>query len=264
MKELLLRTLTGILLIILIAGSILLGALPFLGIILVIYLLGLRELFSLFPGDQSRWRWVSALPGFVLLMGAFAVLTYQWNYLFLALPLALWLLYSLIKGFESSTVLSFFWLALPLSGYLSLGWQGTAHTYQSVLPLSLISLVWINDTLAYVIGSLMGKHKLTPKISPGKSWEGLIGGMLFTLFGGWMIFRITDTFNLEVWLIASFLISTLGLLGDLFESGLKRRRTVKNAGEILPGHGGILDRFDSLLFVAPGVWVLFMLLSHYQ
>jgi phosphatidate cytidylyltransferase len=261
LKELLLRTLTGILLIFLVAGAILLGSIPFLGVILLVYILGMRELYALFPEGNSTQRWISALPGIVMLLMAYAVLTYQWNYLLLGLPIAIWLIYSLIIGFESTSVLSLFWLAIPLASYYSVGWIEENGLYHARVPLAMISLIWINDTFAYVTGSLIGKHKLAPRLSPGKSWEGLLGGFLFSLLGGWTIFYVTGAYNLGVWLLLSTLISGLSLCGDLFESGLKRKRSVKNSGEILPGHGGILDRFDSLFFVAPGAFILFILLN---
>jgi len=261
LKELLLRTLTGILLIFLVAGAILLGSIPFLGVLLLVYTLGMRELNALFSKGNSIQRWISALPGFVMLLMAYAVLTLQWNYLFLGLPIALWFIYSLFKGFESTSSLSLFWLAIPLASYYSMGWIEMNGSYQAQVPLAVISILWINDTFAYVTGSLVGKHKLAPRLSPGKTWEGLVGGYLFSLLGGWIIYKITGAYSLGVWLSLSTLIGGLSLMGDLFESGLKRKRSAKNSGELLPGHGGILDRFDSLLFVAPGAFIMFILLN---
>lgn len=261
MKELLLRTLTGILLIFLVAGAILLGSIPFLGIILLVYALGMRELFGLFPGNKSKQPWIASIPGFMMLGMTYAVLAFQWNYLFLGFPLALWLIYSLIKGIESTSVLSLFWLAIPLASYYALGWLEENASYQALLPLAVIALLWINDTFAYVTGSLIGRHKLAPRLSPGKTWEGFMGGYLFSLLGGWIIYKITGTHSPGFWLLLATLTAGLSLFGDLFESGLKRKRSVKNSGEILPGHGGILDRFDSLLFVAPGAFILFILIN---
>jgi phosphatidate cytidylyltransferase len=261
LKELLLRTLTGILLIVLVAGAILLGALPFLGVLLLIYTLGMRELFSLYPRDNSSGRWIYAVPGFVWLIIFYAVLNYHWSYFLLGLPIALWLLVFLIKGLDSASTLSLFWLAIPLACYFSVGWIELNSSYGPLIPLAVISLLWINDTFAYVTGNLFGKHKLTPRLSPGKTWEGLLGGFLFSLLGGWIIFNISGIYSLAVWISLSTLVSGLSLCGDLFESGIKRKKSVKNSGEILPGHGGILDRFDSLLFVAPGAFLLFLLIN---
>lgn len=260
MKELLLRTLTGIGLIVLVVGSILLGALPFLAILSLVYLLGMRELLTLYPEDSIWKKTGVSFPGFALLILSYLVLDAQWNPLFLALPFVLWLGYGLVSGFRFSALLSLFWLATPLSAFLSLGWLHTIGSYHALLPLATISLLWINDTFAYVSGSLTGRHQLTPKLSPGKTWEGFVGGIIFTLLAGWISFKISDAFKPGIWLLLSLLVSTLGLWGDLFESRLKRKKAVKDSGNLLPGHGGILDRFDSLLFVAPAACILFLLL----
>lgn len=113
-------------------------------------------------------------------------------------------------------------------------------------------LIWMGDVFAYVVGSLCGSHKLSPKLSPSKTWEGAIGGFIFTLLGGffwwkWMLPRIA----LWEWLTLSVLVSVFGMIGDLFESKIKREAGVKDSGTLLPGHGGILDRFDSAMMAAP-------------
>lgn len=264
MKELLQRTLTGIGLIVLVAGSILLGALPFLTILTIVFILGVREIFSLYPEPHILRRFTIAVSGLLFLIMSYLVLGKQWNPLLLSLAPVLWLGLSLISGFKPSAGLSLFWLAIPLSCFLSLGWMGTAENYDSLIPLSVISLLWINDTFAYVSGSLVGRHPMTPGLSPGKTWEGLAGGMLFTLLGGWIFFKTTGVYSPGIWLLLSLIISILGVLGDLYESYMKRKKAVKDAGNLLPGHGGILDRFDSLLFVAPGAWILFQLLKLIQ
>lgn len=264
MKELLQRTLTGIGLIVLVAGSILLGALPFFAILIIVYVLGVREIYSLYPESHILRKYAAALPGFLFLALSYLILGKQWNPLLLGLAPFLWLGLSLISGIKPSGGLSFFWLAIPLSSFLALGWMENGESYDSLIPLSVISLIWINDTFAYVSGSLIGRHPMTPGLSPGKTWEGFAGGMLFTFLAGWIIFKIADVYSPGIWLVLSLIISNLGLLGDLYESRLKRKKAVKDAGNLLPGHGGILDRFDSLLFVAPGAWILFQLLKLIQ
>jgi phosphatidate cytidylyltransferase len=109
--------------------------------------------------------------------------------------------------------------------------------------------------MAYMAGSMFGKHKIHKKISPNKSWEGLIAGTVFALLTGILnsvIFQHPSVLN---WLAISVIVVLFGTLGDLFESIIKRRLNVKDSGTILPGHGGLLDRFDSLLFVIPVVYV---------
>lgn len=123
-----------------------------------------------------------------------------------------------------------------------------------VLPLVLIITLWINDTMAYLVGSAVGKTPLT-SISPKKTWEGTIGGIVLavvTITASGHIFLNADILQLAV---ISTLICVAGIFGDLFESGLKRKAGIKDSGNILPGHGGFLDRFDSLLFATVFVWL---------
>jgi phosphatidate cytidylyltransferase len=127
-----------------------------------------------------------------------------------------------------------------------------------VMPLVIIASIWINDTMAYIVGSLIGKTPLSP-ISPKKTWEGTIGGIILsvvavTLVGVYLM-------NGEAWhFIAISLISAVaGTFGDLFESKLKRMAGVKDSGQIMPGHGGFLDRFDSLLVAIPFIWIFCIL-----
>ena len=113
-------------------------------------------------------------------------------------------------------------------------------------------IVWLTDTGAYIFGRLMGKHKLWPVISPNKTIEGFIGGIICSLLVP-LIMQFFVNFHLNIWLllIVTVILSMFGQLGDLVESGFKRHFGVKDSGRILPGHGGILDRFDSFMFVLP-------------
>lgn len=261
MKELVLRTLTGIALVILVAGSILLGPYSLLAIILLIYILSVRELSYLFHKFRSQGIWFQSLPGLLLITLTFIILQFQVHPAWLIVPAALWFFSTLRWGMNPPCILSFLWLALPYSSFLALGWLTGDHSYQSVLPLAVIALVWVNDTFAYLTGSLLGKHKMTPMLSPGKTWEGFVGGVIFTLLAAWIGWRITGILGNGTWLLIALIVASLGLAGDLFESGLKRSTKVKNAGKLLPGHGGVLDRFDSLLFVAPVVAIFILLIK---
>lgn len=129
--------------------------------------------------------------------------------------------------------------------YVSTGWQ---------LVLSMFVMIWINDTGAFCFGSLLGKHKMSPRLSPKKSWEGLIGGIACAAaigVAGFYLFRQVIPFSLIAWILMGLLIGVFATWGDLFESLMKRSLGVKDAGHLIPGHGGILDRIDSLLIVAP-------------
>ena len=128
--------------------------------------------------------------------------------------------------------------------------------------LLIFSAVWICDSAAFFVGRRFGKHKLAPKTSPNKTIEGAIGGMLFTgiycfIYG----ILILQTSNLWVVLVVPLVVGTIGQVGDLFESYLKRGAGIKDSSNLLPGHGGVLDRFDSILFVAPTLTVLYLLLK---
>lgn len=122
------------------------------------------------------------------------------------------------------------------------------------LMIGIMILLWTNETGAYLTGKFFGKHKMIPSISPKKTWEGLFGGIAFTLLFAWFLHMAWPVVGLEHWLAIAVIVAVLSTLGDLLESALKRARGVKDAGDLLPGHGGILDRFDGLLLVAPGVW----------
>lgn len=134
----------------------------------------------------------------------------------------------------------------PLTAGLSVDWP--------LLPLFVLACMWINDTMAYLTGSLIGRTPLTA-ISPKKTWEGTLGGVVLTVIvAGWSLAQITPLSGTHGYLMA-LLAAIAGTLGDLFESKLKRMAGVKDSGSIMPGHGGFLDRFDSLLLATPVIWL---------
>ncbi len=116
-------------------------------------------------------------------------------------------------------------------------------------------IIWMNDSMAYVGGTQFGKHKMSKEISPNKSWEGLIIGAIFAIIMGILNAVIFQSLSIVSWIILAVLVVTFGTFGDLFESKIKRDLKVKDSGNILPGHGGFLDRLDSLLFAVPVVYV---------
>ncbi len=116
-------------------------------------------------------------------------------------------------------------------------------------------LLWTNDTGAYIIGSLIGKHRLMERISPKKTWEGFFGGAVFAAIAAWLISGWLGVVDTQGWVIISVIISVAGIYGDLIESMLKRSLGVKDSGTIMPGHGGFLDRFDSIVLSFPLVFL---------
>ena len=164
------------------------------------------------------------------------------------------------------TMLSQMYIALPFSLLNVLAFNATSQgmvAFNTLLPLSIFVFLWINDSGAYCVGSLLGRHKLFPRISPGKSWEGSIGGAVFVLAAAWAISEFLDQqmLNTLEWLGLGLTVVVFGTWGDLVESLFKRTLGIKDSGNILPGHGGMLDRFDSSLLAIPAAVVYLYTLS---
>ena len=139
--------------------------------------------------------------------------------------------------------------------------------YSQWLMLAVFILLWVNDSGAYIVGSLTakrkgGNHKMFPRVSPAKSWEGLIGGFVFDLIAGYVFFHLgwTADMGLVNSLYLALAVGVFGTIGDLMESLMKRTLGVKDSGKFMPGHGGVLDRFDSLLLAVPIVYFFFVFL----
>jgi phosphatidate cytidylyltransferase len=116
-------------------------------------------------------------------------------------------------------------------------------------------MIWTNDSFAFFVGKNIGKRKLFVSVSPKKTQEGFIGGLLFTLLSACIISKYNNDYTLMNWLTIGFIISVIGTLGDLVESKFKRQANIKDSGNIMPGHGGMLDRLDSILFAAPFIYL---------
>lgn len=163
------------------------------------------------------------------------------------------------------SMMSQMYIALPLSclNILAFRYGADGVEYNFLLPLSIFVFLWMNDTGAYCTGSLLGRHKLFPRVSPGKSWEGSVGGaiivVLVAVLMSWVdeshllaSFGATETgLTLAQWIGLGLVVVVFGTLGDLVESLFKRTLGIKDSGNILPGHGGMLDRFDSSLMAIP-------------
>ena len=162
------------------------------------------------------------------------------------------------------TMMSQMYVVLPFSLLNMLAFRAAPEgiMYIYTLPLSVFVFLWVNDTGAYCCGSLFGKHKLFPRISPGKSWEGSIGGGVFVLAAAALVWYLTDSYDMNPtgmdmweWMELGLVVVVFGTWGDLVESLFKRTLGIKDSGNILPGHGGMLDRFDSSLLAIPAAVV---------
>jgi len=193
----------------------------------------------------------------------------QWSFLILFSIIHFgcwWEFIKLIRKIYDKKYLKYIWLGLiyitmPIFLMIDLGTELRVYTinntneiiYHKLIPCSIIFSIWVNDTMAYIVGSLIGKTPLS-KISPKKTWEGTLGGIILATFVAGVIAWQFD-FNIQKIVIIAGIASVAGTFGDLLESKLKRMAGVKDSGNIMPGHGGFLDRFDSLLLAIPAVWL---------
>lgn len=150
------------------------------------------------------------------------------------------------------------YVALPFSFALGLPKYSSYDNNFSLEVLFLFILIWSSDTFAYLTGKFFGKHKMAPKISPKKTWEGYAGGVILTLVLSYFIEKYQHDLRGN-WMVVGFLVASFAPLGDLVESQLKRSFGVKDSGNIIPGHGGVLDRLDSFLICVPVVYLYFIL-----
>lgn len=182
-----------------------------------------------------------------------------------AVALPLLLINLLRKGPEgfvrSATATTLALIYLPfLAGFLIL----LGHDEKGLeRVMTFVILVGCNDTFGYLVGVLIGKHPMAPKISPKKSWEGLVGSIVFTTLGGGLMFNYVLNIQWQIGALVGLLIVFTATSGDLIESAMKRDLQLKDMGSLLPGHGGILDRLDSVLLSAPALWLTLELVQRY-
>lgn len=167
-------------------------------------------------------------------------------------------------AYVTNSVMSVAYVAVPLT-LASM----TFLIFGPALTLLMFIMIWLNDTGAFLVGSAIGSHRLFERLSPKKSWEGFFGGLVFSIVAGILAATIPDISGYfagyNSWMLGAMglLVSVMSTWGDLFESMIKRQVGVKDSGNLIPGHGGILDRIDSLLFVAPAVFVYLTILFCY-
>jgi phosphatidate cytidylyltransferase len=159
--------------------------------------------------------------------------------------------------------LSLLYIGIPytLLTYIAMGMHQDTAGYSPHRVWGLLWLVWTNDSFAYIIGSRMGKTKLFERISPNKTWEGTIGGAICAIIMAWVLSLYFSDFSGIEWVALALVAAIFGTLGDLVESMMKRSLGVKDSGDLLPGHGGMLDRFDAFMFALPFYFVVLNLLS---
>lgn len=246
-----------------ILASLLLGPLVFAGFYSLLSLACLLEFYRLIKSGENTPQTANGLfIGIMLLLLCNAALFtgIEWKFISLLMPLVLWVYISELyrktdQPFQNIafTLLGNVYVILPFCFYFALAFIGGDYNFQ--YPLGLVLLIWSNDTGAYLFGINFGKHKLFERHSPKKSWEGFFGGVFMALISAWILSVYFTPLSLTNWLVLALISSVAGTLGDLTESMMKRSLAVKDSGGLLPGHGGLLDRFDSLLFAAPLAYI---------
>lgn len=236
------------------------------GIINLFCLIELQDMVFTFPVNQPRSqktaKWFIGVVGTLVYALQVAVfmnwLSLHWLTLLIPIIFLLFIkeLFSITQSpFNRIAInlVSLIWISFPCALVVAIG--QLSGSYQPFVIVGVIILIWANDVFAYLSGSLFGKNALFPRVSPNKTWEGSIGGAIFTLIFGYLIAHyLPHSFTLVDWLVISILVICFGGLGDLVESLFKRSLNIKDSGSALPGHGGFLDRFDALIFSVPFIF----------
>ena len=234
-------------------------------LLIVLMALAFNEYYNLKKvPEQQKTRMPAILTGALLLiMASSMAMRIVSLSAFLAIlfsSLFVLMLITLISGKSSPNLYSiqfggFLYIVVPLGLAPFLSFNNPEGIYDPSLIISILALIWVYDSFAYLAGITLGKHKMFPSLSPKKSWEGFFGGMAFAILAAYLISLINQQYSSVQWIILALIISVAGTAGDFYESYLKRTAGVKDSGNWLPGHGGILDRFDSFLFAVPCVFI---------
>jgi len=264
------RAITGILFVGVLVGCILYDPWTFSALFVVISALTIREFGHLINQVEgvSINKNITMLAGVYLYMAVMAFCTnLSGSKIFL--PYLLLIMYLMISELYlkkenpvmnwAYSMLSQLYIALPFAMLNILSFHtspmDTSVSYNPILPLSVFVFIWLSDTGAYCVGSLIGRHRLFERISPKKSWEGSIGGGIVAIGSSFIFTHYFPIMNMAEWAGLALIVVIFGTWGDLTESLLKRQLHIKDSGAILPGHGGILDRFDSALMAIPAAVV---------
>lgn len=270
------RTLTAIVFVVVMLAGLLWNRWSFLILFSVVHFGAWAEYQKLVSKFNPQYNKTSAVHRYGLIIGGWSLLLFFTNYSLKISSLALtdlgfWmgivfmLLLPVIMLIDSRmvffgniiySIVGVLYISLPLGLLIELRshWSEDISSLSYTIPLLIIFSLWINDTMAYIVGSVIGRTPLS-KISPKKTWEGTIGGVILTIVVIALIAFLTKRISVIDAGIMSGLAAITGTFGDLFESKLKRMAGVKDSGSIMPGHGGFLDRFDSLLFATVFVWL---------
>lgn len=267
MNNLATRSVTATFFVIIMVGSMLLGQIATAILFLLITVFTIDEFLKLAGKTSVKPdRLITIVAGSLIyvLISLFGIIAMDVRWLILSFPILFLVLIAELyrksgNPFQNIgwSVLAILYIAIPYA-MLTYFFDSNAEDWQgrSGVILGFFTILWLNDTGAYFIGSLIGKRRLFERISPKKSWEGSIGGGIVALLTAWGISYLFPHYTVIEWLLIALVVIVFGTLGDLVESMLKRSIGIKDSGNILPGHGGLLDRFDAVLIASPFVFVL--------
>ena len=265
MRELLIRALSGLAYIIIVISSIIYSKETFYLVFFIMMMLCLYELKRLIKLSY-KWTFVVA----TLIFFHFTKLPfsdYKYLYFFLIISIFIPFIYQLFKPKISLTssklghyLLALAYIALPFAFLIQIPF--ISEKYHPYILIGIFAIIWLDDTFAYLIGSSVGRTKLYPKISPNKTVEGAVGGLVAAIAGSYFISKYIPEISIINWIIIAIILVVFGLLGDLIESKFKREAGVKDSSNLIPGHGGFLDRLDSIIFAAPFVYVYLHLINN--
>jgi len=256
------RAITGIFFVIVMLASVLLGHYTFGAFYLLLSTVCLQEFYGLIKKSGSSPNQVTGIMNgaFIYIVFAFITHDHAINSVLFLLPFTFAAVF--IQELYNKSAAPFqdiaytfsglFFVIMPFTFFHALAYIGGGFNFH--FPLAFLLMLWANDTGAYLSGRQFGKTKLFERHSPKKTWEGFIGGVAISAVVGYILSRYYTELEWQEWVIMAILISCFGTLGDLVESMFKRSINVKDSGGILPGHGGLLDRFDGLLIAAPIVY----------
>lgn len=262
MKEFTTRAIFGLLYAVTVLAGLSLHPYGLLALMVIIYVLGFFEVKHLLKQDQQKMLYLTGTVVGVLMLWAHMSFLQVYEDFLLSLVIllitVLVLQHLFTKGSESNNdrlpklIFSTLYLFLPTALAISIAF--TSGYFEPRYLMTLFFFLWANDTSAYLTGIAIGKHKLVPRLSPKKSVEGLIGGILGALAVAYVLSLWWSLLTLPQWLVFGGVTAIAGTIGDLFESSLKRAANMKDSSNLIPGHGGILDRLDSFLLSVPIIY----------
>lgn len=276
MKKLLVRIATGAAFAITLLACILYGKASFGVLFLLVTLLSVNEFCSIIKKYKNTTfsTWLAVLGGGYLFIATFMLFHgVRINPMTIYSPYIAVMAYMFIRQlFDTESkpldnyayfTLSQVYVAAPLAllNVLATGGAEPGNTYSWLLPITIFFFIWCNDTGAFFVGCSIGRHKMFERISPKKTWEGFIGGATVAIAAGVVMSRFFDIMNIWQWMGLAAVVVAAGTLGDLVESSMKREMQIKDSSNLLPGHGGILDRFDSTLLAIPCVLIYLNLIG---